>query len=56
LLTAYPVISWLVSAPSFTRLLVALWLSFAALLGFVATLAVRRRAIAAERAEGVMVV
>jgi metabolite-proton symporter len=118
LLTAYPVISWLVSAPSFTRLLLALlwlsfiygiyngamvvylteimpvevrtagfslayslatalfggftplictwlihvtdnravpglWLSFAALLGLVSTLAVRRRAIRAERADGV---
>ncbi|MBP0491564.1 MFS transporter [Roseomonas sp. SG15] len=118
LLSAYPAISWLVGAPSFTRLLVALlwlsfiyglyngamvvylteimpvevrtagfslayslataifggftplictwlihvtdnrampglWLSFAALLGLVATLLVRRRAVEAERAEGV---
>ncbi|MBE9607436.1 MFS transporter [Acetobacteraceae bacterium H6797] len=121
LLTAYPAISWLVSAPSFTRLLVSLlwlsfiyglyngamvvylteimpvkirtsgfslayslatalfggftplictwlihvtdnrampglWLSFAALLGLIATLAVRRRAAPAERADGVSIV
>jgi len=120
LLTAYPAISWLVSAPSFTRLLVSLlwlsfiygiyngamvvylteimpvrirtagfslayslatalfggftplictwlihetdnrampglWLSFAALLGLIATLVVRKRAAAAERAEGVSI-